>query len=74
MKYIIITLLCPMKMLDKRIVCINMLVQLLVSCLVSCVYLITTQCYGSHSDRIYTTDLTVVPAQYAFSISDLYFW
>jgi len=30
-----IAIFCPMNMLDKRIICINMLVQLFVSCLVS---------------------------------------
>ena len=45
-----ITLFCLMKMLDKHIICIIVLVQLFVSCLVNCVNCITTRCYVSPSD------------------------
>jgi len=30
-----ITIVCPMNMLDKRIICLNVLVQLFVSCIIS---------------------------------------
>jgi len=37
MKVNSITIFCSLKMLDKRIIYINVLLQLFVSCLVSCV-------------------------------------
>ena len=38
-----ITIFCPMAMLDKHIICINVLVLLFVSGLVSCLNCITSQ-------------------------------
>lgn len=50
-----IAILSTMKMLDKRIICINVPVQLFVLCLISCVKCITTWCYTSRSDIVHTT-------------------
>jgi hypothetical protein len=45
-----IAILCSMQMLDKRIICINILIQLFVSCHISCANRITTPRYVSRSD------------------------
>jgi len=58
MKSISIVLLCSMKMLDERIMCINMLEDLFVSCLDSCVNSITTLRYESRSDPVCIRDWT----------------
>ena len=58
MKSYSITLFCLMKMLYKRIICVNVLVQLCVSCDVICVNHMTTQRYVSRSDAVYTADST----------------
>ena len=52
MKASSISIFCLMKMLNKRMICINVLVQLLVACLAICLSRITTRRYASrrHSD------------------------
>ena len=49
MKASSISISCPIKMLKKHIICINVLVQLLVSCLAS-LSRISTRRYASRSD------------------------
>jgi hypothetical protein len=58
MKTTSISLFCLMKMLDKYITYIDVLVPLalFVSCLVSYANRITTWCCVSRSDTVYTTD------------------
>ena len=58
MKYISSIFLCSMKMLDERIMYMNMLEHLFVSCLDSCVTIITTVRYASRSDPVCIRDST----------------
>jgi hypothetical protein len=60
-------------MLEKRIICINVWIQLFISCLVRCKNRITIRRYASRSDTTYTTDRTqriqtAVPKQYAYNV------
>jgi len=56
MKSISIRLFRLMNMFDKRIICINVLVEVFVSCLVSNVNHINTRINVSPSDTVYTAD------------------